>query len=116
MIHLAVTGSTSATSATTRSLRDSFLAMLGVTLVYMLTALNGSAVSTALPRMAADLRGFELYSWPASAYLLTSIVVIPIVGRLGDLHGRKRILLLPPAVRGSFVRRVTQVRLLAMRR
>ncbi|MFG6487212.1 MFS transporter [Roseateles sp. BYS78W] len=64
-----------------------------MTLVYMLTALNGSAVSTALPKMAADLRGFELYSWPASAYLLSSIVVIPIVGRLGDLHGRKRILL-----------------------
>lgn len=67
--------------------------MLGVTLVYMLTALNGSAVSTALPKMAAELNGFGLYSWPATAYLLTSIVVIPIVGRLGDLHGRKRILL-----------------------
>lgn len=79
--------------AAARSPRDSFLAMLGVTLVYMLTALNGSAVSTALPRMAADLRGFELYSWPASAYLLTSLVVIPVVGRLGDLQGRKRLLL-----------------------
>lgn len=79
--------------AAKRSLRASFLAMLGVTLVYMLTALNGSAVSTALPKMAAELRGFELYSWPATAYLLTSIVAIPIVGRLGDLYGRKRILL-----------------------
>lgn len=94
MTDLAVTGNrTFATPAAERSLRESFLAMLGVTLVYMLTALNGSAVSTALPKMAADLRGFELYSWPASAYLLTSIVVIPIVGRLGDLHGRKCILL-----------------------
>lgn len=79
--------------AATRPLRESFLAMLGVTLVYMLTALNGSAVSTALPRMAAELQGFELYSWPATAYLLTGIVTIPIVGRLGDLHGRKRLLL-----------------------
>lgn len=94
MNHSVVTGSSAvATPAETRSLRDSFLAMLGVTLVYMLTALNGSAVSTALPRMAAELNGFELYSWPATAYLLTSIVVIPIVGRLGDLHGRKRLLL-----------------------
>lgn len=77
----------------TRGFRASFLAMLGVTLVYMLTALNGSAVSTALPRMAAELQGFTLYSWPASAYLLTSIVAIPVVGRLGDLQGRKRLLL-----------------------
>lgn len=86
-------GETGATLAAKRSVRESFLAMLAVTLVYMLTALNGSTVSTALPRMAAELRGFELYSWPATAYLLTNIVAIPIVGRLGDLHGRKRILL-----------------------
>ena len=93
MTALTSIGETGEAPAAKRSTRESFLAMLGVTLVYMLTALNGSAVSTALPRMASELQGFELYSWPATAYLLTSIVAIPIVGRLGDLHGRKHILL-----------------------
>ena len=46
--------------------------------------------------LAADggeLQGFGLYSWVAAAYLLTNAILIPVTGRLGDLHGRKPYLL-----------------------
>ena len=80
-----------------RSPRDAALAMLGICLVVMLIALDQTVVGTALPRVVAELQGFRLYPWVATAYLLTSAVFVPITGRLGDLHGRK------PFVLGSTV-------------
>jgi len=72
-----------------RSFRASLAAMIGICLVFMLTALNTSVVGTAMPRIVADLRGYALYQWAASAFLMTNAVAIPIAGRLGDLYGRK---------------------------
>ncbi|CAM2148452.1 MDR family MFS transporter [Paraburkholderia tropica] len=69
--------------------RESLLAMLGVSFVTMLVALDQTVVGTALPTIVADLRGFELYAWVATSYLLTSVVTVPIFGRLGDYYGRK---------------------------
>ena len=42
-----------------------------------------------MPRIVADLKGFALYAWVATAYLLASAITVPIMGRLGDLFGRK---------------------------
>jgi EmrB/QacA subfamily drug resistance transporter len=39
------------------------------------------------------LNGLTLYSWVTTAYLLTSTVMVPIWGKLGDLYGRKPVLL-----------------------
>lgn len=55
----------------------------------MLIAINTSVVGTAMPRIVADLRGYDLYQWAASAFLVGNAVMIPITGRLGDLYGRK---------------------------
>src|SRR3546814_16336504 len=48
-----------------------------------------TVVGTALPTIVAELNGFERYAWVATAYLLTSVITIPIFGRLGDYYGRK---------------------------
>jgi len=69
--------------------RESLLAMLGVSFVSMLVALDQTVVGTALPTIVADLKGFELYAWVATSYLLTSVITVPIFGRLGDYYGRK---------------------------
>jgi EmrB/QacA subfamily drug resistance transporter len=69
--------------------REAFAAMLGVAFVTMLVALDQTVVGTALPRIVADLKGFALYAWVATAYLLASSITVPIMGRLGDLFGRK---------------------------
>ncbi|WOD17287.1 MFS transporter [Paraburkholderia kirstenboschensis] len=64
--------------------------MLGIGLVNMLVALDQTVVSSALPSIVAELHGFEYYAWIASAYLLASVVTVPVFGRLGDYFGRKR--------------------------
>ncbi|CAG4890949.1 Multidrug resistance protein 3 [Paraburkholderia saeva] len=65
------------------------MAMLGVSFVTMLVALDQTVVGTALPTIVAELKGFELYAWVATSYLLTSVITVPIFGRLGDYYGRK---------------------------
>jgi EmrB/QacA subfamily drug resistance transporter len=69
--------------------RHALFAMLGIGLVNMLVALDQTVVSTALPSIVAELQGFEYYAWIASAYLLASVVTVPVFGRLGDYFGRK---------------------------
>ncbi len=72
---------------------QALVAMFGIMAVVLLTALDQTIVSTALPRVVADLGGFHLYAWVATANLLTSTVMVPIIGALGDLYGRKPFLL-----------------------
>ena len=81
-----------------RPFRESLLAMLGISSVLMLSALDQTVIGNALPSIVADLGGFELYAWVATGYLLASIVAIPIFGRLGDFHGRKPFVLLAATV------------------
>src|SRR4051812_39464848 len=69
------------------------LAMIGISLAILLSALDQTIVGTALPRIVAELHGFDLYAWVATSYLLTSTIMIPIMGKLGDLYGRKGFLL-----------------------
>jgi hypothetical protein len=63
------------------------LAMFGIMTVVLLAALDQTIVGTALPRVVAELGGFDLYGWVGTAYLLTSTVMVPIMGKLGDLYG-----------------------------
>lgn len=73
--------------------RTLVLTVIGLMLSLLLAALDQTIVGTAMPRIVSELRGFEQYAWVTTAYLLTSTAVVPIVGKLGDLYGRKRFLL-----------------------
>jgi len=64
-------------------------AVAGLVLALFLVALDQTIVGTALPRIIADLEGFERYAWVTTAYLLASTSMIPVVGKLGDIYGRK---------------------------
>jgi MFS family permease len=66
--------------------------LIGAMLALFLSALDQTIVATALPRIADDLGNFVLISWVVTAYLLTSICVTPIVGKLSDLYGRRQTL------------------------
>ena len=57
------------------------------------TAMEQLVVSPAMPTIIAQLKGFEIYPWVISAYLLAATVSTPIYGKLADLYGRKRVLL-----------------------
>ena len=65
----------------------------GVAIVFLLSALDQTIVATAMPRIISELNGLALYSWVTTAYLLSSTVMVPIWGKLGDLFGRKPVLL-----------------------
>ena len=66
--------------------------LIAILVVFMLGALDMTILSTATPTIVADLNGLELYAWVTTAYMLSSTVLVPIFGKLGDMYGRKRIL------------------------
>ncbi|QIN79698.1 DHA2 family efflux MFS transporter permease subunit [Rubrobacter marinus] len=69
--------------------RATLLAVAGLMLALFLVALDQTIVGTALPQIIADLQGFERYAWVTTAYLLASTAMIPVIGKLGDIYGRK---------------------------
>src|SRR5271156_549011 len=69
------------------------ITIIGVMIVFLLSALDQTIVSTAMPVIISQLHGLELYAWVTTAYLLSSTVMVPIWGKLGDLYGRKGVLL-----------------------
>ena len=69
------------------------ITLAGVMIVFLLSALDQTIVSTAMPVIISQLHGLSLYSWVTTSYLLASTVMVPIWGKLGDLYGRKPILL-----------------------
>ncbi|MFD9891201.1 MDR family MFS transporter [Amycolatopsis sp. NPDC059027] len=69
------------------------LALTGLFLAVFLGMLDAQAVSTALPGIAAEFGGTGSFAWVTTAYLLAGSVTAPVYGKLGDLFGRKRVLL-----------------------
>ena len=63
--------------------------MGGLMLALFLASLDQTVVGTAIPRIVADLGGFDRFTWITTGYVVASTAVIPIVGRLSDLYGRK---------------------------
>ncbi len=72
-----------------RDFRQSLFAMLGLCFVLIMVALDQTVIGTALPTVVAELHGFDMYAWAGTAYLLASVVTVPVFGKLGDEHGRK---------------------------
>jgi EmrB/QacA subfamily drug resistance transporter len=65
--------------------------LLGVLLALFLGALDQTIVATALPRIVQELHGLSRYTWTATSYMLGSTVMVPIYGKLADMHSRRNI-------------------------
>ena len=63
--------------------------LTGLLLTLFLAALDQTIVGTAMPRIIAQLNGFDRYPWVTTAYLLTSTIAVPIFAKLSDMYGRK---------------------------
>src|SRR5438132_11498177 len=72
-----------------RSARTLVLTVAGLLLTLLLAALDATIVATAMPRIVAEMHSFDRYTWITTAYLLTSTVAVPVVGKLVDQYGRK---------------------------
>lgn len=68
------------------------LLMGALMLVMLLSALDQTIVSTALPTIVGELGGLDRLSWIVTAYMLASTIVVPLYGKFGDLFGRKTVL------------------------
>ena len=65
------------------------ITLVSVMLAMFISSLDQTVVSTAMPHIIADLGGFSQYTWVTMAYMITSAVTVPIVGKLTDIYGRK---------------------------
>lgn len=61
--------------------------MLGM----MVAGMSQMIIGTALPTIVGELGGLNQLSWMITVTLLASTCATPLVGKLGDLYGRKRV-------------------------
>ena len=75
------------------------LTLAGLVTAAMAFALMQTFLIPALPRLQEDLHTSGTWvTWTVTAYLLTGSVSTPIIGRLGDQHGKVRMMVLALAV------------------
>jgi MFS family permease len=60
---------------------------IGMLTLVTIAAFEHLGVSTAMPRMVADLHGQALYSWPFTAFLVASVMATVLSGRFCDRFG-----------------------------
>ncbi|HEY4027836.1 MAG TPA: MDR family MFS transporter [Candidatus Dormibacteraeota bacterium] len=69
--------------------RQVMTVFVGLMLGTFVSSLNLTLVAPAMPTIVAQLGGLEHYSWIALSSIIASTVIVPIAGKLSDLHGRK---------------------------
>ncbi len=65
----------------------------GIMLAMFLSALEQTIVAPALPTIGRALGNVELLSWMVTGYLISTTVVTPLFGKLSDIYGRRRMML-----------------------
>jgi EmrB/QacA subfamily drug resistance transporter len=74
--------------------RAEFLNLFAAVFLPMfMAAVDQTLLATATPAIADSLGGLRDSSWIAVGYLLAAATIVPLYGRLGDIHGRRNVLL-----------------------
>src|ERR687889_299740 len=63
-----------------------------VVLAMLPAVLDQTILATALPTIAGELGRLTDVSWVVTAYVVSAAATTPLWGKLGDRHGRKRLL------------------------
>lgn len=64
----------------------------------LLSSLDQTIVSTAMPTIVGQLGGVDHQVWLTTAYLLATTIVMPVYGKFGDVLGRRRLFLVAIAL------------------
>jgi len=75
---------------TTPSIRSVLSALM---MAVFLSALDQTIVAVSMPAISAQFNDFDLLAWVISAYMVALTVAVPIYGKLGDLYGRRKLML-----------------------
>lgn len=67
------------------------LVFAGLLVTMLLSSLDQTIFSTALPTIVGELRDVDDMLWVTTAYILASTIMLPVYGKVGDLIGRKGI-------------------------
>ena len=81
-----------------QTFRRTLLVFVGLQLGQVMSSIDGTIVATALPTIAGEIGGFARLTWVVTAYALAMVASMPIYGKLGDLYGRRRMLLTAIAI------------------
>ncbi|MET9318708.1 MFS transporter [Streptomyces sp. NPDC003038] len=71
--------------------REVLVSIGALLLGLLISALDQTIVSTALPTIVSDLGGMAHLSWVVTAYMLAATAATPLWGKLGDQYGRKKL-------------------------
>jgi len=72
--------------------------LVAVALVAVLTALDQTVVSTALPHMITELQGAAILGWVFTAYFVAATATVAVAGKLADLFGRRTVFISSVAI------------------
>ena len=101
-----------ATSSSVPGLTNARLwAVLGaLMLAVLLASMEISIIATALPTIAGEFDAFESYAWVGTAYIAAAAIGTPLLGKLSDLYGRRRVFLTTMGlfIVGSFLCGISQ--------
>lgn len=78
--------------------RQITLVLIGLVCAMFLSTLDQTIVGTAMRTIADDLHGLDLQAWLVSAFLVTSTIATPILGKLSDLFGRRPVFIASIAI------------------
>ena len=65
------------------------MVLAGLMLATFVASLDSTVVSVAMYRIGESLNGLTGQAWVRTAFMITSVVSIPVFGKLSDTHGRK---------------------------
>lgn len=81
--------SPSTTTTTTPTKKTVILTFIGLMVSMLMASLGQTVLSTALPTIVGEMGGVSHMTWIFTSYILATTIVMPIVGRISDLFGRK---------------------------
>lgn len=70
----------------------------GLVITTLISALDANIMQTASPTIASQLGGMQLFAWIFVVYMLASTITVPLYGKLSDMYGRKRLLMISVAL------------------
>ncbi|WP_338920455.1 MDR family MFS transporter [Pseudomonas silesiensis] len=67
--------------------------LIALMLAIFLGALDQTIVAVSMPAISAQFKDVSLLAWVISGYMVAMTVAVPIYGKLGDLYGRRNLML-----------------------
>jgi MFS family permease len=80
------------------STREFLTVFIAVAFPMFMSGIDQTLLATATPAISLELGALQDTSWIAVAYLLATVVIVPVYGRLGDAYGRRRVMMISISV------------------